>query len=378
MDEQVRPQDDLFGYVNGRWLAETEIPSDRSSWGPFVQLADVAEEQVRQIIEDLAAGDRQSMSEDARKIGDLYASFMDTDHIERKGLRPVRPLLDAVAGLRGVRALAAVLGEFERIGGHGLFGSYVSTDDRNSDRFLFHLGQGGLGLPDESYYREEKFAEVREKYVAYLTTLLTRAEIPDAEAAARTVLAIDTKLAAGHWERAETRDVQKTYNLRTAEQLKELCPSFDWDAYVTNLGGSDETIAEVCVRQPSFFSHLARVLDEVPVEDWRCWMHTRVLRSAAAYLTEDLVETNFDFYGRTLNGTPELRVRWKRGVALVEGAIGEAVGREYVARHFPPRSKALMDELVGNLLAAYRQSISRLDWMTDETKDRAFQKLDRF
>jgi putative endopeptidase len=378
MDEQVRPQDDLFGYVNGRWLAETEIPSDRSSWGPFVQLADVAEEQVRQIIEDLAAGDRQAMSEDARKIGDLYASFMDTEAIERKGLRPVRPLVDAVAGLRDVRDLAAFLGEFERIGGHGLFGSYVSTDDRNSERYLFHLGQGGLGLPDESYYREDKFAEVRDKYVAYLTTLLTRAQIPDAEAAARTVLAIDTRLAAGHWERAETRDVQKTYNLRTAGQLKELCPSFDWDAYVTNLGGSDETIAEVCVRQPSFFSHLATVLDEVPVEDWRCWMYTRVLRSAAAYLTDDLVETNFDFYGRTLNGTPELRVRWKRGVALVEGAIGEAVGREYVARHFPPRSKALMDELVANLLAAYRESISRLDWMTEETKQRAYEKLETF
>src|SRR3954454_9611238 len=274
MNPDIRPQDDLFGHVNGRWLDETEIPSDRSSWGPFVQLADVAEEQVHAIIEDLAGRVTrgEDVDEDGRKIGDLFASFMDTAGIERKGLGPVRPLVDAVASLRDVRDLAAFLGEFERIGGHGLFGSYVSTDDRNSERYLFHLGQGGLGLPDESYYREEKFAEVREKYVAYLTTLLTRAEIPDAEAAARTVLAIDTRLAAGHWERAETRDVQKTYNLRTAEQLKELCPSFDWDAYVTNLGGSDETIAEVCVRQPSFFSHLATVLDEVPVEDWRCWV----------------------------------------------------------------------------------------------------------
>src|SRR3954451_6221316 len=184
MNPDIRPQDDLFGYVNGRWLEETEIPSDRSSWGPFVQLADVAEEQVRQIIEDLAAGDRQSMSEDARKIGDLYASFMDTDAIERKGLRPVRPLLDAVAGLRDVRDLAAFLGEFERIGGHGLFGSYVSTDDRNSDRYLFHLGQGGLGLPDESYYREDKFAAVRESYVGYLTSVLRLVDAADPEAGA--------------------------------------------------------------------------------------------------------------------------------------------------------------------------------------------------
>ncbi len=378
MDLDIRPQDDLFGHVNGRWLAETEIPSDRSSWGPFVQLADAAESDVKAIIEELAAGDPATMTEDARKIGDLYASFMDTDAIAAKGLRPVRPLIDAVAALRDVRDLAAFLGEFERIGGHGLFGSYVDTDDRNSERYLFHLVQGGLGLPDESYYRDDKFAEVREKYVGYLTRLLTLGEHADPAGAAATVLAIDTKLAAGHWERAETRDVQKTYNLLTEADLKALCPSFDWDAYVTNLGGNELTVAESCVRQPSYFGHLSTVLDEVPIEEWKAWLLTHVLRAAAPYLTDDFVETNFDFYGRTLNGTPELRARWKRGVALVEGAIGEAVGKEYVARHFPPTSKALMDELVANLLAAYRVSIEALDWMTDETKQRAYAKLDTF
>jgi len=243
MNPEIRPQDDLFGHVNGRWLDEVEIPSDRSSWGPFVQLADAAEEHVHRIIEDLAAqvtsGDGAPIDEDARKIGDLFASFMDTEEIERRGLRPVRPLIDAVASLRDVRDLAAFLGEFERIGGHGLFGSYVDTDDRQSDRYLFHLVQGGLGLPDESYYREDKFAEVREKYVAYLERLLGLAGLDDPAGKAATVLAIDTRLAAGHWERAETRDVQKTYNLTTAAELRELCPSFDWDAYVTNLGGSD-------------------------------------------------------------------------------------------------------------------------------------------
>jgi putative endopeptidase len=386
MDAAVRPQDDLFGYVNGRWLAETEIPSDRSSWGPFVQLADAAEEHVHAIIEDLArlveqsaqgAGD-PGIDEDARKIGDLFHSFMDTETINAKGIRPVRPLINAVAGLRDVRDLAAFLGEFERVGGHGLFGSYVATDSKDSDRYLFNLGQGGLGLPDESYYRDDKFAEIRDKYVAYLSRLFTLGGHTDPERAAATVLAIDTRLAAGHWERAETRDVQKTYNLMTKAELVELCPSFDWDAYVTNLGGSDETLAEVCVRQPSYFAHLSTVLDEVPVDEWREWLLSHVLRAAAAYLTDDFVEANFDFYGRTLNGTPELRARWKRGVAFVEGAIGEAVGKEYVARHFPPRSKALMDDLVANLLAAYRRSISQLDWMTEETKQRAYEKLDKF
>lgn len=378
MNLDIRPQDDLFGHVNGRWLDETEIPSDRSSWGPFVQLADQAEGDVRAIIEELAAGDPATMTDDARKIGDLFASFMDTDAIAAKGLRPVRPLIDAVAALRDVRDLAAFLGEFERIGGHGLFGSYVDTDDRNSERYLFHLVQGGLGLPDESYYRDDKFAEVREKYVAYLTRLLTLAEHDDPSGAAAIVLGIDARLAAGHWERAETRDVQKTYNLLTVGELKALCPAFDWDAYVTNLGGNEQTLAESCVRQPSYFGHLSTVLEEVPIEQWRVWLLTHVLRSAAPYLTDDLVEANFDFYGRTLNGTPELRARWKRGVALVEGAIGEAVGKEYVARHFPPTSKALMDELVANLLAAYRVSIEALDWMTDETKQRAYAKLDTF
>ncbi len=380
MNPAIRPQDDLFGHVNGRWLDEVEIPSDRSSWGPFVQLADAAEAHVHAIIEDLAAkvAAGEDVDEDARKIGALFASFMDEDAIAQKGLRPVRPLIDAVAALRDVRDLAAFLGEFERIGGHGLFGSYVDTDSKNSDRYLFNLVQGGLGLPDESYYRDDKFAEIRDKYVGYLSRLFELAEQPDPAGAAATVLAIDTRLAAGHWERAETRDVQKTYNLLTKADLTELCPSFDWDAYVTNLGGGDDTLAEVCVRQPSYFGHLSAVLDEIDIDQWRAWLLAHVLRSAAAYLTDDFVETNFDFYGRTLNGTPELRARWKRGVALVEGAIGEAVGQEYVARHFPPTSKAMMDELVANLLAAYRESIAALDWMSEETKQRAYDKLDTF
>ncbi|MGZ4488570.1 MAG: peptidase M13, partial [Nocardioides sp.] len=372
MNPDIRPQDDLFGHVNGRWLDESEIPSDRSSWGPFVQLADAAEDQVRQIIEDISSADPASLDDDARKIHDLFTSFMDTATIDRRGVRPVRPLLEAVGALRDVRDLAAFLGEFERIGGHGLFGSYIATDNKNSDRYLFHLVQGGLGLPDESYYREDKFAEVRGQYVDYLTALLRLAEHPDPAGAAATVLAIDTRLAAGHWERAETRDVQKTYNLMTAAELKDLCPAFGWDAYVRNLGGHDATLAESCVRQPSYFAHLATVLDEVAMDDWKAWMTVHVLRSAAPYLTADFVEANFDFYGRILNGTPELRARWKRGVAFVEGAIGEAVGKQYVERHFPPRSKAMMDELVAHLLAAYRDSISRLDWMTEETKERAY------
>ncbi len=388
MDLDTRPQDDLFGHVNGAWLEETEIPSDRSSWGPFVQLADQAEEDVRVIITELAAsvspdgGSARAGGEDARKIADLFNSFMDTERVEAAGIAPAQPLIDAVAGLRDVRDLAAFLGEFERVGGYGLFGSYVDTDDRQSDRYLFHLVQGGLGLPDESYYRDDKFAEIRTAYLAYLERLLTLGGHADPAGAAQRVLDLDTALARGHWERAETRDVQKTYNRLTGEELKALCPAFDWDAYITNLGGHldgpQATIAEVVVRQPSYLEHLSTVLDATPVETWRDWFTSRVLRSAAPYLADEFVQTNFDFYGRTLSGTPELRARWKRAVSFVEGAMGEAVGKEYVARHFPPTSKAMMDELVANLLAAYRQSISRLDWMTEETKERAYEKLATF
>jgi putative endopeptidase len=320
----------------------------------------------------------QGLDDDAMRIACLYASFMDEATVDRLGTAPMQPLLDAVGNLRDVRDLAAFLGEFEQVGGDGAFGFYVDVDGKNSERCLVNLTQGGLGLPDESYYHDEKFAEVREKYVAYLARMLSLAGRDDAETAAATVMEVETRLSQGHWERAETRDVQKTYNLLPLETLQELCPAFDWEAFVRNVGGSEETIAEVCVRQPSYLEHLSQALVDVPIADWRRWLEARVVRALAPYLPSAFVETNFDFYGRTLSGTPQLRERWKRGVAVVEGSIGEAVGREYVARHFPPDSKAMMDELVGNLLRAYRDSITALDWMSDETKQRAFAKLDMF
>jgi len=376
MDESIRAQDDLFGHVNGHWLDTAEIPSDRASWGPFVTLADQAEEQVKAIIEELAQGGGEDP--DARKIGDLYASFMDEDAVEALGATPLEPVFAEIDALDDVAQLGAFLGAFERRGGGGVFGSYVDTDDRDSDRYLVHISQGGIGLPDESYYREDKYADIRDKYVDYMERMLTLAARPDARRTAETVLALETRIAEGHWERAETRDVIKTYNLTPYAELRKALPSFDFDAYMHTIGGSADTIAETVVRQPSFLSHLETVLADTPIETWRAYLTVKAIRGAAAYLSKEFVETNFDFYGRTLSGTPELRARWKRGVALVEGGLGEAVGREYVARHFPPESKALMDELVATLLEAYRQSISKLDWMTEETKQRAYEKLETF
>jgi putative endopeptidase len=378
MNPDIRPQDDLFGHVNGRWLDETEIPSDKSSWGAFIALADAAEQQVRDIITELADRPADELDEDERKIGDLYASFMDTETIAAKGLSPVQGLLDRAHGIADLTELAAFLGAYERIGGPGLFGSYITPDRGDASKNIVYLAQGGLGLPDESYYREDKFAEIREKYLAYLTTLLTLSQHDDPEGAAARVLAYETRLAEGHWEAAETRDVQKTTNHKSLEELRELCPAFDWITYVTGLGGTEETLRRSIVMQPDFFSHLSTVLEETPIETWRDILHVRIIRSSAPYLPDAFVEANFDFYGRTLNGTPELRARWKRGVDFVEGAIGEAVGKVYVERHFPPTSKQMMDELVANLVTAYRRSIEALDWMGEDTKQKAYDKLDRF
>jgi putative endopeptidase len=376
MNTRIRPQDDLFGHVNGTWFDTAEIPADRSAWGPFVELSEVSEERVREIIEDAAAGGIPG--ENGKKIGDLYASFMAEERIEALGAEPIADMLAGAANVADTSGLLHFVGELERLGGGGLFGSYVDTDDRDSDRYVLNLVQGGLGLPDESYYREEKFAEVREAYVGHLARMFALVGRDDAEQAARTVVEVETRLARGHWERAETRDVIKTYNLSTVEELTALAPNVDWAAWRKGLGADDPVTAETVVRQPSYLAHLSAALEEVPVEDWREWLAARVVRRAAPYLSSAFVEENFDFYGRTLNGTPELRARWKRGVALVEGSLGEAVGQEYVARHFPPSSKAKMDELVANLLEAYRRSIAALDWMTDETKLRARQKLETF
>jgi putative endopeptidase len=379
MDASIRPQDDLFGHVNGRWLADTEIPADRATWGGFALIAEQAEHHVRALIEECAGGAPDTAKgTPTQQIGDLWTSFMDEERIEALGASPITEDLERLAEVTDHEQLAAYIGRFEQRGGSGFFGAYVDTDDRDSDRYLVNLVQGGLGLPDESYYREDKFTAIREAYVGYVERLLGLAGVADAGSAAQRVMALETRLAEGHWERADTRDVIKAYNLTTLAELRELAPAFAWDAYAAAMGADEATLAEVIVRQPSFFSHLSGLVDEVGLEDWKAWTALKVVRAAAPYLASEFVATNFDFYGRTLSGTPELRARWKRGVAFVEGAVGEAVGRLYVERHFPPASKAAMDELVANLLEAYRRSITDLDWMTAATKERAFRKLETF
>jgi putative endopeptidase len=374
VDAATRPQDDLFQHVNGQWLRTHEIPADRSQDGAFYALRDRAEEDVRAIVEE--AGTQPG--DDARKIADLYGSFMDVERIEAAGTEPLRPLLDEVAAAGDKAALAAVLGRRQREGLVSLFGAFVSTDAKDSTRYLVHLSQSGLGLPDEAYYREDAYAEIRTAYVEHLSRLAELVGLPEPGAVATTVMELETAIAAVSWDRVTNRDAEKTYTLMTLGELREHAPEFDWDPWLEALGAPAGAFDEVVVRQPSFLAAAAELWAQRPLEQWQAWLAMRTASAGADHLNEAVVEEDFAFYGRTLSGTPQLRERWKRGVGLVEGALGEAVGRLYVERHFPASSKERMVTLVANLVEAYRQSIGQLDWMTPETRERALEKLERF
>ncbi len=374
VDAGTRPQDDLFLHVNGRWLATHTIPDDRAQDGTFVMLRDRAEADVRAIVE----GASTQEDDDARRIADLYASFMDVERAQTLGVEPLRPLLDEIAAAPDHAALAAVLGRRQREGRASLVGSSVSTDAKDPTRYLVHLSQSGLGLPDESYYREESYAEIRAAYVIHLERLAELIGLPAPAEVAASVMDLETALAAVSWDRVRNRDAEKTYTLMTAADLRARAPAFAWAAWLEGLGAPEGAFDEVVVRQPSFVDAATALWAERPLADWKAWLAVRTASACAEYLDERFVQLDFDFYGRTLSGTPQLKDRWKRGVALVESGVGEAVGRLYVEQHFPASSKERMTALVDNLVEAYRQSISTLDWMGPATRERALAKLAEF
>jgi putative endopeptidase len=375
LDPAVRPQDDLYRHVNGKWIARTEIPSDKARYGSFYLLAEEAEKAVRDIIIESQSAEPGT---EARKVGDLYASFLDEARIEELGAEPIRAALAEVAAVTSVDSLLATLGRLERGGSSGFFQLYVDNDPGNPERYLVFVEQGGLGLPDESYYREEKSAEIRAKYGEYLERMFTLAGLDEPAARAARILALETELASHHWDNVATRDSEKTYNPMPWASATELAAGVDLGLWLSALGAPDHAFDELVVREPSFVTGLASALRDENLQAWRDWLAWQVIRSNAAYLSSDFVQANFDFYGKTLTGTPELRARWKRGVSLVEGALGEAVGRIYVERHFPGAAKTAMDTLVANLVEAYRQSITELDWMGPDTRERALDKLSKF
>jgi len=377
VDPNVRPQDDLFAHVNGPWVRATPIPADRGRYGTFDELRETAEQHVREIIEEVAAGDPQSGTV-AAKVGDLYASFMDEDAVEALGSQPLAQDLARAAAVSSPDEVMATSGTFGRAGILGLVMPFVNTDDRDPSRYVVYLEQAGLGLPDESYYREEQHADKRAAYVGHVERMLALAGWPDpAEAAAR-VMALETRLAAGHWDKVTNRDPVKTYTLLDLAGLTDLGPQITWSAYLDGLGAPADAFDAVVVRQPDHITSVSAALTQEPMQAWRDWLAWHVVHAHAPYLSSAFVEENFDFYGRTLSGVPEMRERWKRGVGLVEEALGEAVGQLYVERHFPPHAKEAMVGLVDNLVEAFRRSLSQVPWMGEDTRREALTKLGQF
>jgi putative endopeptidase len=377
VDPKVRAQDDFFRHINGSWITRTPIPADRPLYGSFVELLEKSEADLRQIIEDAARSDATPNSE-ARKIGDLFASFMNEQRAEELGLSPIAVKFKRIGELSDTPGLFRLLAELQRGGVRGLFGGFVRPDDKHSDRYIVNLSQGGLTLPDKSYYIDAKFKPIREKFLAHLEAMFQLAGVDSPKAAADRVMAVESELAGHHWDRVKNRDRTLTYNKKDRKALDALTPEIDWTAWLTAFGAREHDVREVIVRQPDYFSGLAAMIEKVPLHDWKLWLKWHVLHDAAPYLSKPFVDENFAFSGKVLTGAPENRPRWKRGVALVEDALGEAVGKLYVAKRFPPAAKIRMKELVANLVEAYREDIAQLDWMGPETRQKALEKLSKF
>ena len=398
-DTSVRPQDDLFRFVNGQWLTTAEIPADRPSSGAFTTLRDESEAACRQIVEELAEQFSSVASEGASKVlstnrgrvGALYQAFMDEAHLEELGAEPLAEELAPVLGASSKEELARALGEMTPVGFMGVVGADVEVDINDPERYTSWVGQSGLGLPDESYYREEAQAPLRQAYVEHVARMMALAGLTDSfgasgEDLAERVMAVETALAKGHWDRVTCRDVEKMNNPMSWQQIVDSAPDLPWDEWREGIraaarsAGIEQTafLEEAIVTQPDYLPHAAGVWQETDLEDLKAWVAWHVVHGRASLLSGAFVEESFDFYGRTLQGTDELRPRWKRGVGLVESCLGEALGEIYVERHFPPSHKSAMEALVGRLIEAYHQSISSLEWMSPATRERALEKLALF
>ena len=376
VDRSVRPQDDLFRHLAGGWLAGDVIPADRARYGSFDALADATEKQVKAIVDELAARQDLAAGSDERKIADLYASFMDEKALERRGTSALRAELAKITALTGKGQLAAVFADLQALGVAQPLGFFINPDARNSTRYVVYLEQGGLGLPDRDYYLKDdaRLKEARLAYLGHVQRMLTLAGVSDAKAEAERIVELETAIARAQWTKVESRDAIRSYNKIAVKGLAALGAGFDWPAYLGAAGVGDK-VKELIVRQPSYVKGLAKLIDETPLSTWQAYLQWHVIAALAPYLGEDFVTASFDFYGRTLRGIPEDRPRWKRGLALIDESLGEALGRSYVARHFPQQNKLRMESLVANLIGAYRQSITGLDWMGPKTRQQALAKL---
>ncbi len=386
MNRAVAPGDDFFAWANGGWLTRTGIPPDRSSYGTFAMLAELTAKRAADLIQETAL--LKSADPDAQKIGDTYASFMDEKGIEEKGLLPLKPALDAIAAIRDVKGLAAALGATLRADVDvlnstnfytaNLFGLWVAQDLSDPSRYAPFLLQGGLGLPDRDYYLDpsQRMEDIRQKYQAHLARVLQLAGLApaaSAQAKAARILAFEHRIAEAHLSRVDSEDVLKGNNHWTRAELDSRAPGLDWQAFFTAAGLGEQK--SFVVWQPGAITGLSALVKKEPLEIWKDWLALRTVEHAAGTLPRAFVDESFEFYGKTLSGTPRLRDRWKRAVATTDAALGEAVGKLYVARYFPPSEKARAEEMVRNELAAFARRIDGLAWMAPQTKARAKAKL---
>jgi predicted metalloendopeptidase len=377
-DPAVRPQDDLYAHVNGKWVRTTEMPADKSYIGSWESIEDTVQQQLHGLLEAAAT---QRDDADARRIFDLYASFMDEGAVEKAGLAPLASELAAIDAIASPAELGRAMGRLERLGVGMPFHASVEQDARDATRYLPILAQGGLGLPDRDYYlvtNDAKFAAARSSYATYLTKLLQLANAGgDAAASAAAVIALETALAREQWTRVDSRDPVKTYHKVETPALATIAPGFDWAGWLDAIGLAGKA-GDVIVSEPSYLGALPAQLVATPLPVWKTYLRTRLLHAYAPYLGKEFVDARFAFAGTTLAGATQNQPRWKRGVLLVEHAAGESLGRRYVAAYFPPQSKARMERLVANLLDAYRESIDAIDWMGPATKQEAQAKLATF
>lgn len=395
-DSSIRPQDDLFRYVNGKWLAETEIPSDQTSTGSFEILRNQAEADVREIIAELTDAaavkdesgavieeDSQThnLSAEQQKIADLYLSFMSEAEINALGALPLQEELAEIRNATDHQHLAAVLGKLIKTGVDAPFGLDIDIDRNNPDEYITWIAQSGLGLPDEAYYREAAYDEIRSAYQEFIPTLYAlgcEADATEAKQAAARIFAFETKLAKTHFDIVKLRDAEATNTVLSFSDFIASAPGFDWVTCFDAMGLNSENAPQLLVYTSTQLTEFAQLWAETEISDLRYYMIWQTILARAPFLSDEFVQARFNFYGRTLSGQEELRERWKRGVSLVNSVMGEAVGKEYVKRHFPPAYKEKMQQLVDDLLAAYKVSIQNLDWLTEQTKDKALEKLASF
>ncbi len=371
-DKSVRPQDDLYRHFNGSWLKTAQIPADRASDGAFIKLRIQSEARVREIIEGATGSD------EATKIADIYKSFMDAAAVNAKGGSPIAAELAEVDSISGLTDFISILSKLEARGTSGIFGTFIYADMKDASTNILYLQQGGISLPDEAYYREEKYADIRTAYVAHIEAMFALAGVSDPAGNAAKVMALETSIASYHWDQVKDRDATLTYNKMNRTEVKALMPAFDWERYLTDGEIPAIVLDSVIVQQPSFFEGLGSILASFDVDAWKAWLKWHIVSGAAPYLSDDFTNENFAFFGKTLSGTPELRERWKRAVSMIEGSLGEAVGKVYVQKYFPAEAKARMEKLVANLIEAYRISINELAWMSPDTKVKALEKLGKF